>query len=43
MDRDAYAMRSGGPVVFAQAAHDVGVDDVIDRLLYRWQAAKSSG
>jgi len=27
MDRDAYALRNGGPVVFAQATHDAGVDD----------------
>jgi urease accessory protein len=42
MDRDAYAMRSGGPVVFAQAVHDVGVDDVVDHILRTWQAATSS-
>jgi len=39
MDRDAYAMRSGGPVIFAQAVHDVGVDDVVDHILRTWQAA----
>jgi urease accessory protein len=42
MDRDAYAMRSGGPVVFAQATHDVGVDDVVGHILHTWQAGKSS-
>ena len=41
MDRDAYAMRSDGPVVFAQATHDVGVDDVVDHILHTWKAAKS--
>jgi urease accessory protein len=42
MDRDAYAMRSDGPVVFAQATHDVGVDVVVDHILRTWQAAKST-
>ncbi len=43
MDRDAHRIRSGGPVVFAQATHDVGVDDVIDQILHTWKAAKSRG
>jgi urease accessory protein UreG len=34
MDRDAYAMRSAGPVVFAQATHDVGVDVVVQLLVF---------
>jgi urease accessory protein len=42
MDRDANTMRSGGPVVFAQATHDVGVDDVVEHVIHTWQAAKAS-
>jgi urease accessory protein len=42
MDRDAYKMRSGGPVVFAQATHDVGVDDVVNHILNTWEHAKKS-
>ncbi|MGZ4809027.1 MAG: urease accessory protein UreG [Thermoanaerobaculia bacterium] len=42
MDRDANRMRSGGPIVFAQATHDVGVDAVVDHILLLWQTAKSS-
>jgi hypothetical protein len=38
MDRDAYKMRSGGQLVFAQATHDVGVD-AVDHILNTWRAA----
>jgi Ni2+-binding GTPase involved in maturation of urease and hydrogenase len=41
MDHDTDKMRSGGPVVFAQATRDVGVDDIVDHILHTWQAAKS--
>ena len=43
MDRDACTMRSGGPVVFAQAAHDIAVDDVVDHILHTLQTSRSSG
>ncbi len=33
MARDAKAMRGDGPTVFAQAAHGVGVGEVVERLL----------
>lgn len=33
MDRDAKKMRDEGPTIFAQAAHDVGVDDIIVEIL----------
>lgn len=33
MESDAARMRSGGPVVFAQATHDVGIDAVVDHIL----------
>ena len=42
MDRDACTMRSGGPVIFAQAVHDVGVDDVVDHILRTWQKATAT-
>jgi len=37
MERDAARMRSGGPVVFAQATHDVGIDTVVDHILATWR------
>jgi len=40
MKRDANHMRSGGPVVFAQAAHDVGVDEVVEHVLDTWSHAR---
>lgn len=33
MDRDSRKMRDGGPFLFSQAAHDVGVDDVVEHIL----------
>ncbi|MDA3852361.1 MAG: urease accessory protein UreG [Spirochaetaceae bacterium] len=33
MDRDSRKMRGHGPFIFAQAAHDVGVDEVIEHIL----------
>jgi hypothetical protein len=27
-------------VVFAQATHDVGVDDIVHHILHTWQGAK---
>jgi urease accessory protein len=37
MDRDARRMRSGGPVVFAQATHDIGIDDVVASIIETWR------
>lgn len=42
MERDAHRMRSGGPVVFAQATHDVGVDAIVDHIVATLHATTSS-
>jgi urease accessory protein len=42
MERDACRMRSGGPVVFSQATHDVGIDAIVDHLVATLGAAISS-
>jgi urease accessory protein len=39
MERDASKMRSGGPVVFGQATHDVGIDDVVEHIVHTWRTA----
>lgn len=39
MDRDSKRMRGDGPTVFAQAKHDVGVDDIVNYLLEAWSDA----
>ena len=39
MARDARKMRGEGPFLFTQVTHDVGVDDVIERLLDAWRMA----
>jgi urease accessory protein len=41
MERDANLMRGGGPVVFAQIKHGVGVDAILDHILHSWQHANS--
>ena len=39
MARDAARMRGAGPVVFAQAAHGVGVDEIVAQIVGAWRAA----
>ncbi|CAE7208824.1 unnamed protein product [Rhizoctonia solani] len=39
MDRDAKAIRDGGPTVFAAVKHGKGVDDVIEHILGAWRAS----
>lgn len=40
MRRDAARMREGGPTVFAQVKHEVGVDAIVDHILHAWQHAR---
>ena len=39
MERDARRMRGGGPFVFAQVVHGVGVDAIAAHVLHAWQHA----
>ena len=39
LDRDARAIRGGGPVVFAQVTRGVGVDEVAERVVHAYQHA----
>ena len=39
MDRDARRMRGGGPVVFAQCTHDVGIREIADAIVSARRAA----
>ncbi|KAJ3290379.1 hypothetical protein HK104_006818 [Borealophlyctis nickersoniae] len=39
MRRDADKMREGGPVVFSQVKHGVGVQDIVDRILDAWRGS----
>ena len=39
MARDSERMRGGGPFVFAQLKHGVGVDEIITHILHAWQHA----
>lgn len=39
MRRDAARMRGTGPTVFAQAKHDVCVDDIVAGVLDAWSKA----
>jgi urease accessory protein len=41
MERDARRMRGEGPIVFAQATHDVGIGEIADRLLSACREATS--
>jgi urease accessory protein len=41
MARDAAAMRGDGPVIFAQASRQIGVDAIIDEVLATWSRAVS--
>jgi urease accessory protein len=42
MARDAAAMRGDGPVVFAQALHGAGLDEIERHVLAAWRAANSA-
>ena len=33
MDRDSKKMRDGGPTIFSQVKNDVGVDEIIQKIL----------
>ncbi|CAN1847078.1 Urease accessory protein G, partial [Linum perenne] len=39
MERDALRMRDGGPFVFAQVKHGVGVEEIVNHILQAWEAA----
>jgi urease accessory protein len=39
MRRDTVAMRGGGPFVFAQVKHGVGVEEIISHIIHNWQHA----
>ena len=39
MERDAKRMRGGGPFVFAQVKHGVGLDDIMGHVIHAWQHA----
>ncbi|XP_010316929.1 urease accessory protein G-like isoform X1 [Solanum lycopersicum] len=39
MERDALQMRDGGPFVFAQVKHGVGVEDIVNHILQSWEVA----
>ncbi|URD75983.1 CobW/HypB/UreG, nucleotide-binding domain [Musa troglodytarum] len=39
MERDALRMRDGGPFVFAQVKHRVGVEEIVNHILQAWEAA----
>jgi urease accessory protein len=42
MDRDARRMRGEGPVVFARATGDVGVDAVVEHVLHAWKHTRGA-
>ncbi|THG14608.1 hypothetical protein TEA_014225 [Camellia sinensis var. sinensis] len=39
MERDALRMRDGGPFVFAQVKHGVGVEEIVNHILQAWEVA----
>ncbi len=39
MARDSKKMRGGGPFLFAQVRHGVGVDAIVDHVIHAWQHA----
>jgi urease accessory protein len=39
MQRDAYAMRGTGPVVFAQVRHGLGVNEITNHVVHAWRHA----
>ncbi|MDI1428032.1 urease accessory protein UreG [Polyangium sorediatum] len=40
MERDAKAIRGGGPLVFAQATKDVGVEAIVNHIVHAYQHAR---
>ncbi|KAG8069212.1 hypothetical protein GUJ93_ZPchr0005g14520 [Zizania palustris] len=42
MERDALRMREGGPFVFAQVKHGVGVEEIVNHILQAWEIATSN-
>jgi urease accessory protein len=43
MARDARAMRGDGPVIFAQARHGLGVDEIVGAIVQAWERAAPTG
>lgn len=41
MERDALRMRDGGPFVFAQVKHGVGVGEIVGHIIVAWEQATS--
>lgn len=39
MEKDALRMRDGGPFVFAQVKHGVGVEEIVNHVLQAWEVA----
>ncbi|CAN6331990.1 unnamed protein product [Urochloa humidicola] len=39
MERDALCMREGGPFVFSQVKHGVGVEEIVNHILQAWEIA----
>ncbi|CAN6327274.1 unnamed protein product [Urochloa humidicola] len=39
MERDALRMREGGPFVFSQVKHRVGVEEIVNHILQAWEIA----
>lgn len=39
MERDSLKMRDGGPFVFAQVKHGVGLPEIVEHILGSWAAA----
>ncbi|KAF3910557.1 hypothetical protein ABW21_db0201724 [Orbilia brochopaga] len=42
MDRDAKKIREGGPTIFAQVKHGVGVEDITSLILSAWRSSGAS-
>ncbi|KAK6535418.1 hypothetical protein TWF694_001878 [Orbilia ellipsospora] len=42
MDRDAKKIREGGPTIFAQVKHGVGVPDIVSLILSAWRSSGAS-
>ena len=43
MERDARKIREGGPTVFAQVKHGVGVQYIVDLILSAWRSCGAAG
>ncbi|KAF3911389.1 hypothetical protein ABW20_dc0102319 [Dactylellina cionopaga] len=43
MDRDSKKIREGGPTIFAQVKHGVGVKDIVSLILSAWRSSGASG